>query len=1002
MSFSIKHILFLLLPCLLGGSLLGQIKINEGSNQNNQILSDEDGEHKDWIELYNSGTSAVDLFGYSLTDNADEPQKWTFPHYMLQPGAFVLVYCSGKDRFASQPFTSVLNETEYLPYNGWNRHSFTNSFVWDGVSDIALNVCSYVNTQYTLNCTVRLMTGAQPLTCFNYNDGNDASCSSSTGYNSTLRPLIRFNGLQIGNGNAQNSPYDYPAPYGNWYWSARNQFIYTAEELNAAGLEAGPIDSLSFEVLDAIQTTYTYIDFSLNNLVGHAYEGVFLNSGGSRFHTNFKIDASGEQVYLFGPNSVLADQLDVDAEALNLSVGRVPNGSANVGLLQNPSPGESNNGSVLYSDFALPPVFSINSGVYSSVLNLDFLNANGSNSTLRYTLDGSNPGPNSPIYNGTPVFIFQNSVVKARCFKPGLLPSEIKSATYLIGVSHTTPIVSVTTQADNLYGPEGIFDNYNTDWEKQAHVQYFDEIPGHPLLFSQATSMRIDGGAGGSRSHPQHSFRLDLDHSLLGDGAVNHTLIPDRPNRSVFGSIYLRNGSNQWNILPHKDAAQVRMLGKSPTHNHYMAYRPVSVYVNGQYFGLYELREKFNKEYFQQYGWANDSLDLLSLSYYYGSVLRAVEGSIEPFWEAKEEFNELETDAPDFMEQASSYFDLNNYTDYIFSQLWVANFDWPQNNIKLFRSPLTNNAWRFCIQDFELGLRPNSWSDCQSNSIERLINDSESNPFSNMWLRSMQNRRYFDYFINRSCDLMNSTYLPDSLLEEAQDCFVGSIAEMPKQFARWVDPNNVSGLMNEYAARQQEFEDDLVCRSDEMRTDLRQQYGLGQFRSVLLNVEPPGAGTITISTITPQTYPWEGVYFDGIPVRFEAQANPGFTFVNWDAHPLITNTVSPSFTDTLDLSSLNFTANFIADASGVHAAQNENLWVFPNPTNGLLHIAFSTALPTNSTINVFSADGRFVQQQQVLSGGYQFTTDCSSLPAGVYYLAFSNDALNSRLRFVKQ
>ncbi|MFN5318247.1 MAG: T9SS type A sorting domain-containing protein, partial [Bacteroidia bacterium] len=124
--------------------------------------------------------------------------------------------------------------------------------------------------------------------------------------------------------------------------------------------------------------------------------------------------------------------------------------------------------------------------------------------------------------------------------------------------------------------------------------------------------------------------------------------------------------------------------------------------------------------------------------------------------------------------------------------------------------------------------------------------------------------------------------------------------------------------------------------------------------------------------------------------------------VNWDAHSLITNTVLPSFTDTLDLSSLNFTANFIADASGVHAAQNEHLRVYPNPTNGLLHIAFEAALPTNSKIDIFSADGRLVKQQQVLSGGYQFTIDCSSLPAGVYYLAFSNDALNSRLRFVKK
>jgi hypothetical protein len=355
------------------------------------------------------------------------------------------------------------------------------------------------------------------------------------------------------------------------------------------------------------------------------------------------------------------------------------------------------------------------------------------------------------------------------------------------------------------------------------------------------------------------------------------------------------------------------------------------------------------------------------------------------------------------MESASEFFDLRNYTDYIISEVWVANFDWPQNNIKLFRSPLTNNAWRFCIQDFELGLRPNSWSDCQSNSIERLVNDSEGNPFTNMWLRSMQNRRYFDYFINRSCDLMNTTYLPDSLVAVAQDCFVGSIAEMPKQFARWVDPNNVSGLMNEYAARQQEFEDDLVCRSEELRSNLRQQYNLGQFRTVTLNVEPPGAGTIKISTVTPQNYPWQGTYFDGIPVRFEAMANPGFTFTNWNAHPLISNTLLPTFSDTLDISALQFTANFEADASAVqYATQNENWRVFPNPTDGLLHVAFGTALKADADLELFSADGRLLQRQKISAGATYCTTDCSMMPAGVYYVLCSNTAHNGRVRFVKQ
>ena len=79
-----------------------QIVINEGSNRNFQTVIDEDGEAEDWIELYNSGNEAVDLFGYQLTtelENEEEEEAWTFPNYTLQPGEHLLVFCSEKNRF---------------------------------------------------------------------------------------------------------------------------------------------------------------------------------------------------------------------------------------------------------------------------------------------------------------------------------------------------------------------------------------------------------------------------------------------------------------------------------------------------------------------------------------------------------------------------------------------------------------------------------------------------------------------------------------------------------------------------------------------------------------------------------------------------------------------------------------------------------------------------------------------------------------------------------------
>lgn len=72
--------------------------ISEFMAANQASLLDEDGEASDWIELFNPGPESVNLAGWSLTDQADVPAKWRFPERILEPGAFLVVFASGKDR----------------------------------------------------------------------------------------------------------------------------------------------------------------------------------------------------------------------------------------------------------------------------------------------------------------------------------------------------------------------------------------------------------------------------------------------------------------------------------------------------------------------------------------------------------------------------------------------------------------------------------------------------------------------------------------------------------------------------------------------------------------------------------------------------------------------------------------------------------------------------------------------------------------------------------------
>lgn len=865
------------------------IVINEGSNRNYSTISDENGEYPDWIELYNPGPDTVDLQYYSLTDRLNKPQKWTFPKVGIAPNEYKIVFCSGKDRAPTSIFKPVHNTGTFTPVIGWNEHVFSDSVYWDGISNLLINTCSYSNTGYTVNSVFNQSKTDYFSSAYYFNDGSEYACSAPFGNKVKVRPNMRINGVVIGNETVQNSPFDYPAPYGNWYWASRHQFLIRADELIAAGLTPGYINQLAFDVAwTDPNIVYTYVDFQIKLTQDTTLDVDFQQITPQVYlHSNFKSSAELDTVYLFGPTQQLVSQLYVNGRNLDNSIGCFPDSSAQIVVFATPTPGQSNNFSETFQDYLLPPIIEKSAGLYNTIITTTISNPNGGNSLIRYTLDGSDPDENDPVYDGTPITVFYSSVLKARAFAPGILPSKMAAASYLLGINHTTPILSVMTNQENLYGPDGIFDNWWTDWEKSAHVEYYDLQDSHKLIISQAAAMQMDGGAGGSRSQPQHSFQINFAHSALGDGQVEHPFIPTKPYHTKYDKIYLRNGSNQFLWYPYKDACGVEAMGRA-TNNYYSGWRPVSVYINGNYFGLYELREKFDTELFQaQDNCDEDSLDILSLSFWYGGVLRAVEGSSDGFYEAVDQLNALNPIDSDFWEKANKHFDLKYYHDYIIAESWVGNRDWPWNNIKIYRSDKTDFSWRFCIQDFELALAPNGWTSAYDDPIRFLLDVDPNIPYTRLWQRGMENPRFRNYFINRFADLMNTAYLPESLVEVEQRMYDQTVVEMPKLYARWGNPNDIPGQMNVFNSNHFTYQSELSVRNQLVRNFIQSNLGMNNQVDVTLDVSPSDAGRITLNTITPGPLPWSGVYFDGNDITMTAIPEPGYQFLYWDTNAVL-------------------------------------------------------------------------------------------------------------------
>ncbi len=902
-----------------------QMLINEASSRNYTQVYDEDGEYKDWIELYNSSSVLEDLGGYSLTDDPEIIDKWKLPGISLDPNSHLLIFASGKDKNA------------YIEENNWESPVLpSDDFHW--IVPGAGTPTNWNTVDYDASGWASGQAG------FGYGDGDDNTEVPQTTAAIYLRKIFTvpnksailnaicnidyddgfvayINGIEICRGNISGTP-----TWDSYSSALREATMYSGGSPEAFLIDMGLLSMALHEgeenvfAVEVHNISSTSSDLSLIPYLSFAVEEGYsfypaapswiTNSQNERLHTNFKLDSKGESVYLYDASGLLADSLLVFRTDLNYSVGRETDGSNKVAIFMEATPGASNNSSTPYLNGYEPiPLFSQLAGFYDGNIDVS-IETISTTATIKYTTNGDEPTTSSSIFTGTPLHITKSTVLRAKCFSTiNKLPGITASTSYFINEEYSLPVLSVITDNSNLYGGSGIFSNTYELWNKPCYVEYFDTLKN--LAFRQETGIQVDGGAGGSRTQPQTSFRIEPGHSVFGAGNLNYKLIPDRPERYDYSSFYVRNGSNQYLILPYKDGAEVKAMGEN-TFTYYVAYRPIAVHINGGFYGIYELREKMNDNYLEaNYGMDIDSLDMIGVSYFKGWTLQAIRGSVDGFYTDMDYFLGLNTSSSTYLKDVDKVLDLDNYTDYIIGEMWIGNNDWPGNNIKTWRCKSTNYRWQFGLLDLEWALRPHEWTTSSFDAIQYVKNIGMSQIYSGIWYRMMDNEAYKYKFINRFADLMNTNYSFSVLGKMEQEIYDEVVVEMPLEYERW-GTSDIDGQMNAYEANHNTFRSELSKRSAYVKTDLREHYDLERVSSVLLDVNPPEAGRIKISTIIPELYPWSGFYFSDVPIKVEAIAYPGYKFSEWDVNTYINDISVRDFTFEILNSQPNFVANFEA------------------------------------------------------------------------------------------
>jgi hypothetical protein len=640
-------------------------------------------------------------------------------------------------------------------------------------------------------------------------------------------------------------------------------------------------------------------------------------------HTNFKIALGGETIYLSNSAGTILDSLVLPKNLdINQSVGKPLGSTVGQVFYDQMTPNAANTTTAYTAKAGSVTIGKVGTKYTLGSLPITVTATCPVGQTAIYTTNCNNP--KQGIDNTVPSFglIFDTTtVIKARCVGMGLMPGTSRTETFIFNENTTLPIVAISTDSANLWdyntgilvdGPN--VNQYNganwyQEWRRASRIEYFD-VAG-VKKFTKDAAINTDGNS--SIAAPKKSLRVNFNHSTLGDSKLVFEMFPNtRPGLASFKNIKVRAGGNVYvatnyggGVIFHDGAVQAfaRKLNVP-----FASYKPAVVYLNGKYWGMYEIRERLDASL-------------------YKNTLNANEDSVVSFdkqgWDYGPEdgiyngvSNQVATDpavnTAAFYNYFDSKFDIKNFYDYMTTEIHFQNGDWigPYgyvNNLVLWRdfSVASDKKYRFSLKDFDV-------SYCISytgNYLTAVLTTPATNPLPTMFKKLILNDRFKKEFINRYADVVNFYFNKDTLRNALINYQSEVQAEIVDECNKW--PTNSPATWD---YRYQNMLGCMDARNVNAFIDIDTTLlgGAGMV-NVTLQAQPADGGKIQFSTITPNL-PWTGKYFKANEIPFTAIPRPGYDFVRWETN---NNSIRPSDSTTISLdtsfaSNTTLTAVFVA------------------------------------------------------------------------------------------
>ncbi|MBD8489080.1 CotH kinase family protein [Echinicola sp. CAU 1574] len=652
-------------------------------------------------------------------------------------------------------------------------------------------------------------------------------------------------------------------------------------------------------------------------------------------HIGFSISSSGETLILSDNEKNILDEFPSVELLTDYSFGRVSDGGNNLTLFSKPTPGISNSLGTTISGFTSEIVPSVLPGFYANDIVVDFA-TDDIGAQVFYTMDGSVPTLNSQKLDGsititnrtseenyysmipttnhggargyqTPVGkVAKATIIRTLAVKDGFEPIE-QSFTYFVFPNgadrYSLPVISIITEEQNLFSDDrGIFVPGNTydgsqakpqytgnyfqrgdEWERPASLSLFDK--DGDFAFSENVGLRIHGGI--TRHFPQKALRVYL-RSEYGDNTLDYQLFEERIYKDA-KRFLLRASGNDFGETYFRDAFAHRLVSQMDID--YQAYEPSIVFINGEYWGIHNIRERQDKYYLKNlYGVDPENVDILT------GQNSVKEGDNEQYKFVLDLVGKLNKEDDNSITEIEKYIDLNNHIDYMIAQIYVANTDWPHNNIDFWRERTTfspesskgrDGRFRWMLYDTDHGLSHVNHAD--HNTLNWVTQEfgKEGWIWPNFLFRQLLGHKaYKERFINRFLDHLNTTFLPEranSLLEEMKKNIEPEIEEHLK---RWIEP----GSKAKWEEKVNDVQDFVSNRAENVQSHMASYFNVDNAYKVTLNTAAPNTGNIKLNSVeikygTPGVglipFPWQGTYFENTPIHLSPLPNEGYLFDHW-------------------------------------------------------------------------------------------------------------------------